>query len=186
MIGKTLAHYKIIGSLGKGGMGEVYLAEDSKLGREIAVKVLPDEVASDPERLARFQREARLVAALNHPQVVTIHSVEEVDGVHLLTMEVVKGKSLDKLLPRAGFDLATIFDLGIQIADGLAAAHEKGITHRDLKPANVMVTDDGRVGMSPKSIVNGCDSSNLTPRNPGHTIDRRVPRWSHLVNVLRE
>lgn len=145
MIGKTLAHYEITGLLGKGGMGEVYLAVDSRLDREVAIKILPEALAADPERLERFQREAKSVAALNHPQIVTIHSVEEVDGVHLLTMEVVKGKSLDKILPELGFDLERFFDLGVQIADGLAAAHDKGITHRDLKPANVMVTDEGRV-----------------------------------------
>ena len=126
-------------------MGEVYRAEDTKLGRDVALKVLPEEMAADPERLERFKREAQAIAALNHPNIVTIHSVEEADGVNLLTMELVEGKSLDQILPTGGFEVDQFFPLAIQIADALAAAHEKGIVHRDLKPANVMVTGDGRV-----------------------------------------
>jgi serine/threonine protein kinase len=145
MIGRTLSHYKITAKLGKGGMGEVWQTTDTALNREVAVKVLPAEMAADPERLERFKREAQAIAALNHPNIVTIHSVEEADGVHLLTMELVEGKSLDQMLPPSGFDLERLFPLAIQIADALASAHEKGIVHRDLKPANVMVTDDGRV-----------------------------------------
>lgn len=99
MIGKTLAHYNVVGSLGKGGMGEVYVAEDSKLQRRVALKVLPQEMASDPERKARFEREARAVAALSHPNIVTIHSVEEADGVNFITMELVEGRTLAKMLP---------------------------------------------------------------------------------------
>ncbi|NIP64098.1 MAG: protein kinase, partial [Gammaproteobacteria bacterium] len=145
MIGRTLSHYEITAKLGEGGMGEVWRATDTSLNREVAVKVLPDEMAADPERLERFKREAQAIAALNHPNIVTIHSVEEADGVHLLTMELVDGKSLDQMLPPSGFELERLFPLAIQIADALAAAHEKGIIHRDLKPANVMVTGDGRV-----------------------------------------
>ena len=112
MIGRTLSHFRITAELGSGAMGVVYRAEDTKLGRDVALKVLPEDMASDPERLERFKREAQAIAALNHPNIVTIHSVEEADGVHLLTMELVKGKSLDQLLPTGGF----------QIADALAAA----------------------------------------------------------------
>jgi hypothetical protein len=145
MIGTTLSHFKITAKLGEGAMGEVYRAEDSQLGREVAVKVLPSDMAADPGRLERFRREAKSVAALNHPNIVTIHSVEEADGVHLLTMELVEGKSLDQVLPPGGFALETLFPVAIQIADALAAAHDRGITHRDLKPANIMVSDEGRV-----------------------------------------
>ena len=99
MIGETLAHYEIVGSLGKGGMGEVYVAEDTKLQRRVALKVLPMEMAADPERRARFEREARAVAALSHPNIVTVHSVEEANGVHFITMELVEGKTLAKMLP---------------------------------------------------------------------------------------
>ena len=145
MIGRTLSHYEITAKLGEGGMGEVWRATDTALNREVAVKVLPEEMAADLERLERFKREAQAIAALNHPNIVTIHSVEEADGVNLLTMELVEGKSLDQILPTGGFELDRLFPLAIQIADALAAAHEKGIVHRDLKPANVMVTGDGRV-----------------------------------------
>ncbi|MBZ5706430.1 MAG: protein kinase [Acidobacteriia bacterium] len=126
-------------------MGEVYRATDSKLGREVALKVLPAEMARDPERLARFQREARAVAALNHPHIVTIFSVEEAEGVHFLTMELVDGQSLDRLIPEDGLPVERIVEIAGALAGALAAAHEKGIVHRDLKPANVMVANDGRV-----------------------------------------
>ena len=126
-------------------MGAVFLAEDTKLGRRVALKVLPEAVASYPDRLARFAREAKAVAALNHPHIVTIHSVEEAGGVRFLTMELVEGASLDHGIPQGGLPLTRVFDIGIALADALAAAHEKGIIHRDLKPANVMVTKEGRV-----------------------------------------
>lgn len=126
-------------------MGEVYLAEDTSLKRKVALKVLPAEMAADPERLARFKREAESVAALNHPNIVTIHSVEEVDGTHFLTMEWVDGQTLGQLMSRGAMPLEKLFALGVPIADALASAHEEGITHRDLKPANVMVTEKGRV-----------------------------------------
>ncbi len=145
MIGKTLSQYRITAKLGKGGMGEVFEAEDTELHRKVALKVLPEELASDPERLERFKREARAVASLNHPNIVTLHTVEEADGRHFLTMELVDGKSLDELIPDGGFDLERLFELAIPIADALAAAHDKGVIHRDLKPANVMVGDDGRL-----------------------------------------
>jgi serine/threonine-protein kinase len=145
LIGRQLSHFRINAELGSGAMGVVYRAEDTTLGRDVALKVLPEEMAADPERLERFKREAQAIAALNHPNIVTIHSVEEADGVNLLTMELVEGKSLDQVLPLGGFELDRLFPLAIQIADALAAAHEKGIVHRDLKPANVMVTDEGRV-----------------------------------------
>lgn len=126
-------------------MGEVYRATDLKLGRDVALKVLPAMVAEDPERLARFQREARAVAALNHPHIVTLFSVEEFEGVHFLTMELVEGQPLDRLIPAGGLAADKIVEIGGALAEALSAAHEKGIVHRDLKPANVMVTADGRV-----------------------------------------
>ena len=145
MIGATVSHYRITGKLGSGGMGDVYEAEDTELRRKVALKVLPEHLASDPDRLERFKREARAVASLNHPNIVTLHSVEEADGHHFLTMELVDGKSLDALIPEDGFDLERLFELTIPIADALSAAHEKGVVHRDLKPANVMVGEDGRL-----------------------------------------
>jgi serine/threonine protein kinase/tetratricopeptide (TPR) repeat protein len=143
--GQTIGHYRIVRLLGQGGMGAVYLAEDTKLHRQVALKTLPPEMAASPDRLERFQREAQAVAALNHPHIVTIHSVEEEGGAHFLTMELVEGESLDHSIPGGGLSLAKVFDIGIALADALAAAHEKGIVHRDLKPANVMLTKDGRV-----------------------------------------
>ena len=126
-------------------MGEVYLAEDTELGREVALKVLPAMAEENPERLERFRREARAVASLNHPNIVTLFNVEEAEGRRLLVMERVEGKSLDRVLPPGGMPLAEVFAYAIPTADALAAAHEKGITHRDLKPANVMITSDGSV-----------------------------------------
>jgi len=145
LIGQTLAHYRITAAIGAGGMGEVYRATDTKLGREVALKVLPAEMASSPERLERFQREAKALAALDHPAIVTVHSVEEAGGVHFLTMQLVEGQPLDRAVPEGGLSSPRILEIATALADALAAAHEKGIVHRDLKPANVMVTPEGRV-----------------------------------------
>src|SRR5450755_2776720 len=172
MTGETLGHYHILGKIGAGGMGEVYRARDSKLGREVALKVLPPDMARDPERLARFQREARAVAALNHPHIVTIYSVEELDGVHFLTMELVEGQSLDRRISENGLPLDQIVEIASALADSLAAAHEKGIVHRDLKPANVMVTGDGRVKVLDFGLakdVSAEKSGDATLTSAGHT-----------------
>lgn len=141
--GMTLAHYRVLECLGVGGMGEVYSAEDSKLGRQVALKVLPPDLAEDFERLARFDREARVLAALNHPGIVTIYSVEEAEGIHFLTMELVKGTTLGDQIPPCGLDLQALLELAIPLTDALAAAHGQQIVHRDLKPANVMVGSNG-------------------------------------------
>jgi Tol biopolymer transport system component len=145
MIGTILNHYRVVRQLGRGGMGEVYEAEDTKLHRKVALKVLPTTVAADAERRERFEREARAVAALNHPGIVTIHSVEEADGVPFLTMELVEGTTLADLIPPAGLPIDKLLATAIPIADAIAAAQQRGITHRDLKPANVMVTASGQV-----------------------------------------
>jgi serine/threonine-protein kinase len=145
MTGRTLGHYRVAAKIGAGAMGLVYRATDLKLGRDVALKVLPAETAHDPDRLARFQREARAVAALNHPHIVTLHSVEEAEGIHFLTMELVEGQPLDVLIQPGGLPIARVIEIAGELADALAAAHEKGIVHRDLKPGNVMVTNDGRV-----------------------------------------
>ncbi|MBW2278489.1 MAG: serine/threonine protein kinase, partial [Deltaproteobacteria bacterium] len=126
-------------------MGAVYLAEDVNLDRKVALKVLPADMADDPERLERFEREAKAIAALNHPNIVTIHSVEEADGVRFLTMERVEGVPLDEKIVRGGMTLDAFLAIARPLVEALCAAHEKGITHRDLKPANIMVGDDGRV-----------------------------------------
>jgi eukaryotic-like serine/threonine-protein kinase len=137
--GARLGPYEIVSALGRGGMGEVYKARDSRLNRFVALKVLPDAAALDPERRERFEREARAIAALNHPSIVTIHSVETVEGVPLLTMELVEGRALSEVMPNSGLALAEVLTIAIAVADALAAAHQKGITHRDLKPGNVMI-----------------------------------------------
>ena len=143
MVGKTLGHYEILEPLGAGGMGEVYLGEDTRLGRKVAIKVLPEEYASDPERLARFEQEAKLLAALNHPNIATIHGLEE-DGARFLVLELVKGESLEQLLAKERLPVEKALDICKQIALALEAAHNEGIIHRDLKPPNIMITPDGR------------------------------------------
>jgi len=145
LIGKTLAHYEILRSIGHGGMGEVYLARDSKLGREVALKILPAEFQTDPARHARFKREAQTVASLNHPNVVTLHAVEEADGLPFLVMEFVDGRTLDETIGADGLPMARFFDMALALTEAVAAAHGKGITHRDLKPRNVMIDREDRL-----------------------------------------
>ena len=144
-IPERLNHYRLMRPLGAGGMGEVYLAEDTRLERKVAVKILPSHLASDPERLGRFEREAKALAALNHPNIVTIYSVEEFEGVHFLVIELVDGMTLAEKIQNTGLDLEQFFDLAVPLVDSLAVAHRNGIIHRDLKPGNVMVSYDGRV-----------------------------------------
>ncbi|MEO6221609.1 MAG: protein kinase [Vicinamibacterales bacterium] len=151
--GSHLGPYEIVTLLGAGGMGEVYRARDSRLGRDVALKVLPATMAADPDRIERFQREARAIAALNHPHIVTIYSVEETNAedrertgvTSFLTMELVEGQSLDQLIPPAGLAPDRVIAMALSLAEALVAAHDKGIVHRDLKPTNIIVTADGRV-----------------------------------------
>jgi Tol biopolymer transport system component len=145
VIGTTLGHYRVLEKLGAGGMGEVYAAEDTTLGRRVALKRLPPEMAADPDRLHRFQREARAVAALNHPNIVTIYTVEEADGVQFLTMELVEGQTLAEAIPTGGLPLEGLLKLAVPLVEAVAFAHQHGIVHRDLKPANIMLTADGRL-----------------------------------------
>jgi serine/threonine protein kinase len=160
MIGKKLRHYEILEQLGSGSMGDVYLAMDQKLDRRIALKVLSPETASDPDRLQRFRREAQAVAALNHPNIVVLHSVEKAGDLHFLTMELVDGKTLAEVIPREGFTLRRLFELALPLTEALVVAHDRGITHRDLKPANIMVGADGRLrvldfGLAKRSPADG-------------------------------
>jgi serine/threonine protein kinase/Tol biopolymer transport system component len=145
LIGRTLLHYRITAALGSGGMGTVYRATDTALGRDVALKVLPPEVAQDPERLARFRREAQLLAALNHPNIAAIHRLEEADGQLFLALELVEGEDLKDRIARGPLTVEEALEIAMQIADALEEAHEKGIVHRDLKPANVKLTPDGKV-----------------------------------------
>jgi len=145
MIGSKLSHYRITEKLGQGGMGEVYRAEDTVLGRQVAIKVLPDVFAGHPERLARFEREARLLASLDHPNIAAIHGLEEAGGKRFLVLELVEGQTLAERLHRGSLPVEEALEVCRQITDGLEAAHEKAIIHRDLKPANVKVTPEGKV-----------------------------------------
>src|ERR1700704_5085699 len=139
-VGDRLGHYEIVATIGAGGMGEVYRAKDTKLEREVAIKVLPAALAQDPDRLTRFGREAKALAALNHPNIATIYGVEESNGIRALVMELVPGAPV-----KGPLTLKTALHRARQIADALEVAHDKGIVHRDLKPANIMVTPDGVV-----------------------------------------
>jgi len=143
MIGRTIANYQVLGSLGSGGMGDLYRARDVILGREIAIKFPTAELARRESALKRFEREARAIAALNHPNIVTIHSVEHHGAVPFITMELIGGATLRELIASEGMPLGRLFDIAIPIADALAAAHGRGVIHRDLKPANIMVTSEG-------------------------------------------
>jgi eukaryotic-like serine/threonine-protein kinase len=145
MIGKTLGHYQIIEKLGAGGMGEVYRAHDTRLGRDIALKLLPDISADNAERRPRLEQEARAIAAIDHPGIVTIYSVEYDQDMVFITMQLVQGRTLSEMIPPTGMEPQVLLDIAVSVVDAIAAAHQKGIVHRDLKPSNIMVTDEGRV-----------------------------------------
>ena len=143
--GVKLGLYVILSPIGAGGMGEVYLARDGRLDREVAIKVLPEAMTRDPERVARFEREAKLLASLNHPNIAAIHGFDDVDGSRFLVMEYVEGETLAQRLKSGPFAVEDALDLAKQMAEALEAAHEKGVIHRDLKPDNVMIRPDGSV-----------------------------------------
>lgn len=140
--GQKLAHYEILEPIGMGGMGEVYRAKDSKLGRDVAIKVLPDEFSQDKERLARFKREAKVLASLNHPNIASIYGLEQSDDTHYLVLELVEGETLAERISRGPIPAGEALPLAIKIAEAVGAAHEQGIIHRDLKPANIKLTPD--------------------------------------------
>jgi serine/threonine-protein kinase len=145
MIGRKLGHYDIVEKIGEGGMGAVYRARDTTLGRDVALKLLPDFLAVDRERIGRLEREAYLLASLNHPNIATLHGLEDSEGLKYLVMEFVSGETLAERIPRGPRRLEECLRIFRQIAEALEAAHEKGFIHRDLKPANVVVTSEGRV-----------------------------------------
>ena len=166
--GTKLGSYEITAPIGAGGMGEVYQAHDTKLGRDVAIKVLPEAFAHDPERLSRFQREAKMLAALNHPNIATIYGLEQANGTSYLVMELVSGETLAEHIKREGaVPIEEALTICKQIAEALEAAHEKGIIHRDLKPANVKVTPEGKVKVLDFGLAKAFagDAANDDPSN---------------------
>ena len=180
LVGREMGCYRIVSLLGAGGMGEVYQAHDTKLGRDVAIKVLPEAFAHDPERLSRFQREAKMLAALNHPNIATIHGLEQSDGVHYLVMELVSGETLAERVEKGALPLQEALKIAGQIAEALEAAHEKGVIHRDLKPANVKVTPEGKVKVLDFGLAKAfagddqADLSNAPTLTAVHTEDGRI------------
>ncbi len=172
MVGKTLGHYEILAPLGEGGMGQVYRARDTTLDRDVAIKVLPEDFASDANRLARFEREAKLLASLNHPNIATIHGFDESDGVRFIAMELVEGQSLAERIEASGrIDVDEALEIARRIALALEAAHEAGVIHRDLKPANVQVAPDGTVkvldfGLAKAYAADGSEPSSDLSHSP--------------------
>ncbi|MFC1573232.1 protein kinase [Candidatus Eisenbacteria bacterium] len=156
MIGQTIFHYKIIEKLGEGGMGTVYRARDTKLDRDVALKVLASDCAQDVERRQRFEREAKAAAALKHPNIVTIYSVEEIGDIRFIAMELVEGETLSRLIPEGGFEVARFLEIAIPIADAVSCAHAEGIVHRDLKPDNIMVIGERQIKVLDFGLAKHC------------------------------
>ena len=168
LVGRQVGAYKILSLLGAGGMGDVYRARDTTLGRDVAIKVVPDAFLSDPERLARFEREARVLATLNHPHIGAIYGFEEHEGVRALVLELVEGRTLAERLASGPLPIQEALTIGRQIADALEAAHEKGIVHRDLKPANIKVTPDGTVKVLDFGLAKLHDPNAATDPDASH------------------
>ncbi len=172
MIGQTISHYRILEKLGGGGMGTVYRAQDTKLGRLVAIKVLTAELPADPERLRRFEQEARAASALDHPNIVTLFDIAEKGDQPFIVMQLVEGATLGQLMKRGRLDLKNVLDYAVQLADGLARAHGRGIVHRDLKPDNIMVTDDGLVKILDFGLAKLMEPLGISEAS---TLDRRQP-----------
>ena len=162
-IGTRFGPFEILATIGAGGMGEVYRARDGNLDRDVAIKILPAPLAADPERIARFQREAKVLASLNHPHIAAIYRLEGVDGVNALVMELVEGDDLSQRIARGPISLDEALPIARQIAEALEAAHEQGIIHRDLKPANIKVRPDGTVKVLDFGLAKAMDLESSSP-----------------------
>ncbi len=174
MVGKTISHYRILEKIGQGGMGEVYLAQDTTLDRKVALKFLPEELEQDPMTRKRFLREAKSAAALDHPYVCQIHEVGEVEGKSFISMEYVQGTTLKEKLTEGPLPLKEALEKAAEIAEALEEAHKQGIVHRDLKPANIMLTPQG-----------SCESAGLWPGQAGHPRGRSGTRDHDSANPAR-
>ena len=172
--GARLGVYDILTQIGAGGMGEVYRARDTSLGREVALKLLPRDVSTDPERLRRLDREARLLASLNHPRITTLHGPEECEGQRFLVMELVPGQTLAERVSHGALPIREALDVCRQIAEGLEAAHDAGIIHRDLKPANIKVAPDGRVKLLDFGLAKALETApnGTEPTMPAQEVTR--------------
>ena len=182
MVGTTLNHYRVTKAIGSGGMGEVYLGEDTRLKRSVAIKILPLALATQPDRCERFEHEAQAVAVLNHPNIVTVYSVEQAGDTHFLTMEYVDGHTLADLLPKGGLPLKRLLSIARQIVDAIIAAHDRGIVHRDLKPANVMIDAKGRVKVLDFGLAKLRDAAE--PALDGSMPTRELSREGTIVGTV--
>src|SRR5215813_11713341 len=163
--GTRLGSYEIAGLLGAGGMGEVYRATDTNLGRQVAIKVLPEAFAQDPERVARFEREAKTLASLNHPNIAGIYGLEKSQGTYALVMELVEGEDLSQRIARGPIPINEALPIAKQIAEALEAAHEQGIIHRDLKPANIKIKADGTIKVLDFGLAKALEPATITGQN---------------------